>query len=209
MNFLPHNAYRDFDPTPFPVKIEGWNSQHPIFRRLIEQVRPKLIVEVGTWLGASAIHMAEMCEELGLMNTKIVCVDTWLGAESDYTYGLQVAQGAMNYKNGFPQLYQQFLSNVIQTGHQDRIIPFPQTSHVAARVFNYYNVKADLIYIDGSHDEESVFSDIWNWNQQLSKNGVIFGDDYDHLDVANAVQMYALSGDNLQIDGVKWQMKRS
>ena len=49
--------------------------------KVIADVKPKLIVEVGTWKGASAIYMAKICRKLEL-NTEIVCIDTWLGTGS-------------------------------------------------------------------------------------------------------------------------------
>ena len=58
--------------------LQGWDSQNPILRKTIAEIRPRLIVEVGTWKGASAIHMGAICRELQL-DAEIVCVDTWLG----------------------------------------------------------------------------------------------------------------------------------
>jgi predicted O-methyltransferase YrrM len=39
---------------------EGWGSTHPYFKQYIDLLKPGLIVEVGTWLGGSAIHMARL-----------------------------------------------------------------------------------------------------------------------------------------------------
>lgn len=164
-----------FDAGAYPLDLQGWGSDAPIFRQLIEQVRPHLIIEVGSWKGASAIHMARICDELDL-DTRIVCVDTWLGA-----YEFIGAGGERDLKPmfGWPWIYYQFLANVVHTGQQGRIIPFPQTSQIAARYFKQHQVRADLIYIDGSHDEVDVAMDIRAYWPLLRNGGVLFGDDYD------------------------------
>jgi hypothetical protein len=90
-------------------------------------------------------------------------------------------------KNGYPQIYYQFLSNVVHNNLQDVIIPIPNTSANAAKILAYNNVKADLIYIDGSHEYEDVKDDIKNYLPLLNKEGIMFGDDYGWAGVHKAV----------------------
>jgi hypothetical protein len=49
---------------PLTLDLQGWASTHPIFEKTIETLRPELIVEVGTWKGASAVHMAKLLHGL-------------------------------------------------------------------------------------------------------------------------------------------------
>ena len=166
-----------FIASAYPDDRQGWNSDAPIFRRLIARVRPRLIVEVGTWKGASALHMAAVCDDLD-MACPIVCVDTWLGA---YEFiGSQDADRDLMRIHGWPGVYYQFLANVVRAGQQDRIRPFPQTSLIAARWLWHHDIRADLIYIDGSHDAADVAADIQSYTPLLSERGVLFGDDFDH-----------------------------
>lgn len=164
--------------------VQGWGSDSPIFHDLIEAVRPRLIVEVGTWKGASALHMAAICDELDLP-TQIVCVDTWLGA---YEFLGAGGERDLMLRHGYPQVYYQFLANVVRSGQQRRIIPFPQTSLIASRYLWQHQVRADLIYIDGSHDVDDVAADIRAYHTLLRSGGVLFGDDYESFeDVRHAV----------------------
>jgi hypothetical protein len=55
--FFDKNPYTDFDYTAYPEDVQGWGSTHPIFHILIDAIRPATIVELGSWKGASAIHM--------------------------------------------------------------------------------------------------------------------------------------------------------
>ncbi len=52
------DPYAGFEPLP-PVYV-GWNlgGDSPLFHELIEQVRPQTVIEVGTWLGGSAVTKA-------------------------------------------------------------------------------------------------------------------------------------------------------
>ena len=49
---------------------------------------------------------------------------------------------------------------------------------IGARWFAKENIKADLIYIDASHDYEDVRVDLEAYWPLLNEGGVIFGDDY-------------------------------
>lgn len=167
-----------FDAKGYPDDVQGWGSDHSIFAELIEQVRPRVIIEVGTWKGASALHMASVCDALDL-DTRILCVDTWLGA---YEFIGAGGERDLQARYGWPHVYEQFLANVVSAGQQRRIIPFPQTSLIAARYFWHHQVRADLIYIDGSHDIDDVTADIRAYWRLLRKGGLLFGDDYESFE---------------------------
>ena len=59
------------------VDLSGWNSTHAFFRALLEEFKPKLILELGVWKGMSSLHMAAQSKKLGL-GTEIVAIDTWV-----------------------------------------------------------------------------------------------------------------------------------
>ncbi|XP_050236049.1 uncharacterized protein LOC126686069 isoform X2 [Mercurialis annua] len=59
-------------------RLKGWGSYGDVFSNLIQKVKPKVIIEVGTFLGASSLHMAELTRRLGL-ETQILCIDDFRG----------------------------------------------------------------------------------------------------------------------------------
>lgn len=170
---------------PLKQDFQGWNFKHEIFSDLIRDLHPNTIIEVGTWKGASAITMATICRALALFDTKIYCVDTWLGALEFWTDLKETQERDLMLKNGYPSIYNQFLSNVIHNKVQDMIIPVPNTSFIGAKILQHYGVKAELIYIDGSHEYEDVLSDIKVYKELCT--GVMFGDDYNWPYVKMAV----------------------
>jgi predicted O-methyltransferase YrrM len=175
--FYQESPYKGFDPEEYPSDLQGWGSDDSIFRQIIEISRPQVIVEVGTWKGASALHMADIVKELGL-NTKIICVDTWLGSPEHFLAKQPGWRESLLLKNGFPRLYFTFLSNVIRAGHQDCIIPLANTSDNAAVILKELGVYADMIYIDAAHEEDPAYKDFQNFWDILTCDGVLLGDDY-------------------------------
>lgn len=189
--------------------IQGWNFTHPIFRKLIDEIRPSAICEVGTWKGASALHMVDCLTAAGLMNTEICCVDTWLGSfmESEINESWETD---LKRVNGYPSLYYTFLKNVFSKNAHTFITPVPSISSLAAKFFAKNGVKFDLIYIDASHEYEDVISDIRSYWPLLSDKGVMFGDDYVFWDGVNAAvrEMAAQFRIGLEIQNEKWIMRR-
>lgn len=186
MNQITRDIYENLEL--LPPDPQGWGSEHRVFSDLVATTRPEVIIEVGTWKGASAITMAKACQSEGL-NTKIYCVDTWLGAVEFWTDFAHTPERNLMQKNGYPSIYYQFLSNVVHAGLQDIIIPIPNTSAIATKILKAMGVKAQLIYIDGSHDYEDVKADIRAYRELLAPGGIMFGDDFKHFaDVERAVK---------------------
>jgi predicted O-methyltransferase YrrM len=185
------NPYDGFDFRLLPFDAHGWGGQSSAFRELISQAKPRLIVEVGAWKGASALEMAEVTRELGLP-TQIVSIDTWLGALEFWTDQTDPERYlSLQLRHGYPTVYYQFLANVCHRGFQDSIVPFPQTASIAALWFRYYGIVADMIYLDASHEEEDVYQDLCNYWEVVANNGVLFGDDYAWDGVRLAVDRFA------------------
>lgn len=183
--------------------LRGWNSEDALFADLIGELRPGLIAEVGTWKGASALHMWRCCARYGIA-PEIVCVDTWLGSlehwerQDEEEFSLRLTWGR-------PGIYGAFLANVINAGARGEITPFPATSGVAARFLLRRGVLFDLVYIDASHEYEDVAADIGAWLPLVRPGGVLFGDDADWPGVARAVEEFPrVHRRPVERLGVKW-----
>lgn len=157
-----NNPYASI-PELLPVDLQGWNSVSPVFEYLVDFIKPTTIIEVGTWKGASTVHMGSICKKLGL-NTKIYTIDTFAPTAA--------------YPDVPSNLFEQFLSNVIHAQLQDMITPLKMTSDEAFMFLNRNDVRAQLIYLDGNHEYEFVARDIANFRHLVIPGGVLFGDDY-------------------------------
>ncbi len=108
-----------------------------------------------------------------------------------------------------PTLYEQGLFNVKASGFDDCIIPVWQLSRWGADCLRAWGVVADLIYIDGPHDEEPVLSDMNLYWDVLRPGGVMFGDDYSpsYCGVPQAVGRFSKQrGVAFHVDGSQWYL---
>lgn len=203
----PWAGFRAPERTP---DLQGWGSDDPVFGVLIEELRPKLILEIGSWKGASAVTMADHCDRLGL-NTTIVCVDTWLGSREMLGDQSQVPQRDVQRTHGWPMVYHTFLANVAARGHAGRVVPFPATSRIALRWLRERGVTADLVYVDASHDYQDVLDDAMGAWSLLRPGGALLGDDYGPSwpEVPQAVNALAATLTvEVQVTGNKWLVRR-
>lgn len=157
--------------------VGGWDSSsHPVLHALIDELRPKRIIEVGVWKGASLWWMAKKLNELGL-DTEIVAVDTWLGSpEFESQPEMEVEKS-----------YDVFLANMFSTQAYQFVTVLRQTSCNAAVILAKEDMKAEMIHIDGGHQEWQVARDLEDYALLLTPGGVIVGDDYNWDGVAAAV----------------------
>ena len=204
------DPYEGFDAAAHPDDLTGWGSDDPNLARLIEETRPELIVEVGSWKGASAVTMARAMEARGLAGG-VLCVDTWLGALEFWTDREDASRhGSLNRRHGYPCVYYTFLANVARRGLQGRIVPFPQTSLIAARWLAANAARPKLVYVDASHDEPDVAADLRAYWPLVAPGGALFGDDYDWDGVKAAVDGFAAElGAEVELRGIQWVFRRS
>jgi hypothetical protein len=163
------NPYDGFPFHDHPLDLQG-GADAPVFRQVLTDVSPEVVVEVGTWKGATAVRMAGLAQELGLP-TAIVCVDTWLGS-LEHLAGDTAEWRLPPRRFGYPTLYFQFLANVLHSGAADRIVPLPNTSANAARWLARVGVRADVVYLDASHEEDDVYQDLCLYWPLLRPGGV-------------------------------------
>lgn len=160
-----------------PEDIQGWSSDDNLYEDLVSEYKPQVIVEIGTWKGYSAIKWAEGVKNNNL-NCKVYCIDTWLGASEFHTNFRDTKDRNLLMKNGYPQIYYQFLSNVVHKKMQNLIVPIPNTSNIGFKILKYHKIVAQIVYIDGSHDYQDVKNDLNNYYSILDNNGVLICDDY-------------------------------
>jgi predicted O-methyltransferase YrrM len=171
------------------------------------------IIEVGSWKGKSCITIANTLKKLGFTNISIIAVDTWLGAPEFWTWGLNDnTRGiSLNIHNGLPTVFYTFTKNIKYYKHDDVVAPFPISSQQAVEVLKYHNIKADIIYVDASHEYEPVKQDITSYWQLLNSGGTMIGDDYQSVwpGVVKAVDELSRLYGKAEISGVVWKFTKS
>jgi hypothetical protein len=129
-------------------------AQREIVQKCIGRLNPSIIIEVGSFVGESAIHMAKLIKSQK-RDCAILCVDTWY-AGFDHFLG---AREKIRPHFGRPDFYYKFVANVIANGCQDVIVPLAIDSINGARVIKWLGLQPQLVYVDASHEEGDVRRD--------------------------------------------------
>lgn len=204
-----HTQY-EFDIISFWDYFKGnptntFDDCSPVFEKLISQLKPQIIYEIGTYKGKSALHMANLTKKYQIQNARVVCIDTWLGSAEHGHSDLDLKR-----VHGYPTIYYQFLANVMYTNNQDVIVPIPIDSISYYRVLKENQTHADLIFVDGGHFYESVSMDIRLYWEVLKPGGIMLGDDYCSKawpDVVQAVHEF-FPEDQIHVEGEKWWVQK-
>lgn len=179
------SAVKEIFPAQCPKPRIGLESEHclprqqKLFADICELVKPSTILEIGSWMGASAIAWANHAR-IHREDVKVYCVDTWLGSAEHFldSYGGEWSRRSLLQDDYGPAYFDTFLTNVHSSGNKDRIIPFRADSSSALPFFIQQDLKFDVIYIDGAHDIHAVKRDLVLSLDLLTPNGVICGDDF-------------------------------
>jgi len=116
--------------------------------RLMTEVRPRVVIEIGTFLGASAIHMASLAKEMGLPGTHHL-----RGRASEAGRTFRQKFSYVRQLNGDAMLMQTFMYNVKKKGFGGRHHPFPISPRTQPRTtFASTGIQADLIEVDAGHE---------------------------------------------------------
>lgn len=136
-------------------KPSAWNEHTPFAFFLIEQLRPRLLVELGTQFGNSYFTFCQAIDALKLPS-KAYGVDIWLSYSAIPFHGRQIYEHAARINN---RHFSHF-SNLLKMTF-DEALPYFREGSI------------DLLHIDGMHDYVSVKHDFESWLPKMSDQGVI------------------------------------
>lgn len=167
-----HDVWEDFLPNVPAPEVQGWNGNHPSLTRLMSLEGPALVVDVGVWKGQSTINMATEMKRLGLDGC-VIAVDTFLGSPEHWDMKL------FDRRFGMPDLYRTFMSNVLNAGVAEYVVPLPQTSVTAAAILRNRGISPAVVHVDAAHEYDEVLRDAEEYWALLAPGGFLIGDDYD------------------------------
>jgi predicted O-methyltransferase YrrM len=148
-----------------PARIPGWFNHGVEILALIEQHRPKVCVELGTWQGASAIPVARTIARWG---GTLTCVDTWAG-ELNEDGGSDAGKS--------PIMLLSCARAIVEAGVGANVRLIPAMTGDAA---HFWSEPIDFLYVDADHSLEGVRADLVGWYPHVRSGGLIVGDDYEH-----------------------------
>src|SRR5258706_15136288 len=143
--------------------IDGWFSEDEgrWYARFARALVGGTFVEVGSWKGRSTSFIGRICNANG---TRLVCVDHWSGSTDSLAPRDEAALAVEDVE-------QTFRANMRALGIEVEVIAEP--SLVA--VTRIAPGSVDRVFLDASHDEESVARDLEAWGARLRPAGLMAG----------------------------------
>lgn len=132
-----------------------WTGHVPFAMFLTGLLKPRVIVELGTYYGTSYCGFCQAVQELKL-DARCYAVDTWEGDPQSGFYGAEILEDLKRYHD---PLYSDF-SRLIQSTFDEAVGHFTDKT-------------IDLLHIDGFHTYEAIKKDFETWLPKLSDRGVI------------------------------------
>ena len=141
--------------TPQHIVESAWLEHAPFAFWLVETLRPRCVVELGTHFGFSFLTFCQAVRRLGIP-TVCYAVDTWKGDEHSGFYGEDVYVGLAGI---IEQQYSDF-ARLLRYRFKDALPRIEEAS-------------VDLLHIDGRHTYDDVKEDFETWQSRLSDRGVV------------------------------------
>jgi methyltransferase family protein/putative capsular polysaccharide synthesis protein len=141
-----------------PLRLDhtsAWVEHIPFGMFMVDILRPKVLVELGTDTGVSYSAFCQAVQQLGL-HTRCYAVDTWAGDAQAGLYGPDIFANLRSHHN---LLYGEF-SRLVQSTFDEAVNFFADAS-------------VDLLHIDGLHTYEAVKHDFETWLPKLSQHAVV------------------------------------
>jgi len=157
---VPSPAFADFFSESSFLKADrivesAWIQHVPFAFWLTEQLKPKLLVELGVHTGVSYFAF---CQSIKTNKLSTLCygVDTWMGDAHSGLYDENIWLDVSSYNAA---LYNAF-SYLLKT-----------TFNEALQYFEAGSI--DLLHIDGYHTYEAVKEDFKSWLPKMAANGIV------------------------------------
>lgn len=155
--------------------------------QVLQAVQPRFWLELGAMTGGSAIRVAERIKARA-MNTQIVCVDPFSGDVNMWDWEKKLTLNNewrfLALKNGRPTIYDRFIANVVEAGHDDIIIPIQCTAMVGLKLLKRLKEAGriselpQVIYLDSAHELDETYVELKTAWDLLPERGLLWGDDW-------------------------------
>jgi hypothetical protein len=135
---------------------------------LISQFKPKLVVEIGSWVGESALAI---CKGLS-PSSKLVCIDHFLGSPGD-------GSGTFATRVGSEKVKETFLRNTKAYRESGQLTLWDVSNNEALKIADSKVLTIDFLWLDANHEYDFVKHQILDWSKFMAEDGIIAGHDFD------------------------------
>ena len=141
--------------TPEDFRDSAWLEHGNFAFWLVEELKPKRVVELGTHNGFSLLAFCQAISKLKI-ESKCFAIDSWEGDAHTGSYSSDVLTDLRDIHD---QKYSSF-SVLMQMYFEDALSHFDDAS-------------IDLLHIDGLHTDDAVKKDFESWFPKLSSKAIV------------------------------------
>ncbi len=148
-------------------EIEGWMDVDELEWLHAMASERTTGIEIGAFQGRSTCALA-----FGLLEKKggrLFVIDTFDGRGTTREE---------EFKDDPRELFRRFMENVGERGLQGVILPYLGSSGDRTLVNEFQDESVDFLFVDGSHDKDSVTRDLALWTPKVKRGGILSGHDY-------------------------------
>lgn len=154
---------------PYEFTEDWFETSLPLWDILLENLKPKKVLEVGSFEGRSACFTIEKATQYNPL--EMYCVDTWAGGIEHE--GLNFEDIERRFSNNI-----QLAVNGNAHESQVRVMKHPSIHALSHLVSTGHGSTFDLVYIDGSHLACDALADAVLGFELVRPYGVMIFDDY-------------------------------
>ena len=159
-----------------------WQERLLLYRMVRQIKERKTLVEIGSYLGASAYFLAAAASEYGT-ETTLFCVDTWMNDG--------MSEGKRN-------TWKEFNENTSK--YSGFIFSCRGTSQEIAMNFSR---SIDLLFIDGDHSLDGCRQDVESWLPYVRSGGIVLFHDYGWVEAVRQITHKLVSG-SILVNGMAY-----
>jgi predicted O-methyltransferase YrrM len=134
----------------------GWVGHKYFIYDFIRNLKPQVVVELGTHYGTSFFSMCQAAKDSNLKG-KLYAIDLWQGDKHAGFYDRSVLSEVKRIASKY---YKNLKYQLLQKSFDEALKQFPDNS-------------IDLLHIDGLHTYKAVKHDFLNWESRVKKDGLI------------------------------------
>jgi hypothetical protein len=162
-------------------EVGGWFNFQDIYNAAVNKAENgSTLVEVGTFLGKSALYMMEKIKESN-KQIKFYCLDLFTITPDDGSDG-EMPDGSnariwQEQNGGKDALYNAFLNNVNNSIAKESLTNHYRCDSAEGASF-FEDNSVDFCFIDASHSYENVYKDLNAWYPKIKNQGILAGHDF-------------------------------
>ena len=143
---------------PMMLVYSPWTGHKRFAYDYVRFIKPKVIVELGSYYGCSAFSFLQAVKD-GSLESEFYGVDTWAGDDYTQTDYKEDIYGA--YKDINDKCFSGVNSTMLRMTFDEALDSFLDNS-------------INLLHIDGSHSYDDVKHDWLTWKDKVKEDGVVF-----------------------------------